>query len=108
MPLFQWTAANDVFVPAIDDQHRAIFRVTSELQLALRDRAPAFKIHETLRRLIAGAEDHFSHEEKLMRDTRYLSLTWHKGQHDSARRRWRELAPLIDTGDLGAAKDLVD
>ncbi len=108
MRLFQWTSSNDVFFPAIDDQHRTIFQIIGELQLALRGRVPLFKIQEILHRLISHAEDHFSHEEKLMSDTHYLSLKWHKDQHDTVRKRMRSLAPLIEGGEVEAGKELVD
>ena len=108
MRLFHWTASNDVFLPAIDEEHRATFQIVGELQWALRDRAPLFQIQEILHRLIARAEDHFAHEERLMRETHYLSLAWHKGQHDTVRKRFRELAPLIEAGDVDAGNDLVE
>jgi hemerythrin len=108
MRLFHWTAHNDVFVEALDDEHRTIFEVTGELQQALRRRAPLFEIQETLHRLVSNAEDHFATEEKLMREANYLSLNWHKGQHDTARKRFREYVPLIEKGDFEAGHALID
>lgn len=107
MRTFQWTPANDVFAPSIDDGHHTICQITGELQLALRGRTPLFKVQEILHRLISGMEDHFAYEEKLMHKTRYFSLTWHKGQHDAVRKRMRILAPLIEIGDVEAGKELV-
>lgn len=108
MRLFKWRKSNAVFVPAIDDEHRAIFQATGELQQALDSRAPLFQIQEILHRLIACAEDHFAHEEKLMRGTRYLSFDWHKQQHDTARKRLRRYVPLIENGDQEAGTALVE
>jgi hemerythrin-like metal-binding protein len=108
MRLFKWGKSNAVFVPAIDDEHRAIFQATGELQQALAGGAPLFQVQEILHRLIACLEDHFAHEEKLMRGTRYLSFDWHKQQHDTARKRLRQYVPLIENGDLEAGNALVE
>jgi len=108
MRLFHWSKSNAVFVPAIDDEHRTIFQATGELQHALHSRAPVFQVQEILHRLIALAEDHFSHEEKLMRGSRYLSFDWHRQQHDTARKRLRLYAPLIEGGDREAGHELVE
>jgi hemerythrin len=108
MRLFKWSKSNAVFVPTIDDEHRTIFKATSELQQALLNGAPLFEVQEILHRLIASAEDHFAHEEKLMRGARYLSFDWHKQQHDTARKRFRRYAPLIENGDQQAGHELVE
>ena len=108
MRLFKWAKSNAVFVPDIDDEHRAIFHATAELQQALRSSAPLFQVQEILHRLIASAEDHFAHEEKLMRGARYLSFDWHKQQHDTARKRLRLYVPLIEQGEVEAGTELVE
>ena len=107
MRFFRWKKSNTVFVPAIDDEHRAIFQATGELQEALHTRAPLFKVQEILHRLIASTEDHFAHEEKLMRGARYLSFDWHRQQHETVRKRLRLYAPLIEQGDVQAGNELV-
>ena len=108
MRLFKWSKSNAIFVPGIDDEHRAIFQVTGELQQALTGGAPLFRIQEILHRLIASAEDHFAHEEKLMRSSRYLAFDWHKRQHNTVRKRMRKFAPLIENGDAEAGNALVE
>jgi hemerythrin-like metal-binding protein len=108
MRSFKWSKSNAVYLAPIDDEHRTIFEATGELQQALQRRAPLFQVQEILHRLIACTEDHFAHEEKLMRATRYLSFDWHKGQHDTARKRLREYVPLIEVGDVDAGTALVN
>ena len=108
MRLFRWRQSNTVFVPAIDDEHRTIFQATGELQQALHTRAPLFEVQEILHRLIAATEDHFAHEEKMMRDARYLSFDWHRQQHDTVRKRLRQYAPLVEQGDTQAGHELAE
>jgi hemerythrin len=108
MRFFRWRKSNAVFVPAFDDEHQTIFHATGELQQALHTRAPRFEVQEILRRLIACTEDHFAHEEKLMRGTRYLAFDWHRQQHETARKRLRQFAPLIEQGDREAGHRLIE
>jgi len=107
MRSFKWSKSDAVSLTPIDDEHRTMFQAAGELQQALCRQAPLFEVQEILHRLVASTEDHFAHEEKLMRDTRYLSFDWHKGQHDTARKRLREYVPLIELGDVDAGTALV-
>ena len=108
MRLFRWRKSNTVFVPAIDDEHKMIFQAAGELQQALDTGAPLFEVQEILHRLIASTEDHFAHEEELMRGAQYGSLAWHRQQHDAVRKRLRQFAPLIEQGDTAAGHELVE
>ena len=108
MRLFRWSKSNAVFLPAIDDEHRAIFQAAGELQQALHTRAPIFEVRDILHRLIAATEDHFAHEEGLMHGARYLSFDWHRQQHDTVRKRFKQYAPLIEEGDGEAGRRLVE
>ena len=108
MRLFHWSKSNAVFLPDIDDEHQAIFQATGELQQALHTRAPLFQLQEILHRLIATTEDHFAHEEGLMHGARYLSFDWHRQQHDTVRKRFKEYAPRIEQGDREAGHLLVE
>jgi hemerythrin len=108
MRLFHWSTSNSVFLPEMDDEHRTIFQATGELQNALRDSAPLVQVQEILHRLISLTEEHFAHEEELMRGTRYASFDWHRQQHNTARKRLRRYAPLVEAGDRQAGAELTE
>ena len=108
MRLFKWHESNAVFVSELDDEHREIFQTVGELERALASQAPAFQIQEVLHRLIACTEDHFTHEEKLMKGFRYELLDWHKKQHDTVRKRMKEYTPQIEAGDADAGSMLTE
>ena len=97
-----------VFIPEIDAEHKDIFRLAEELRQAVAGGAPADQAQSILRELMARAEDHFAHEERLMLATQYPALAWHKGQHDSVRRNVREFAPRIEGGERQAAPRLLE
>ena len=102
MRLFKWSKMHAVYIPEIDAEHKNIFRLADELSQAVAGGAPAEQARAILRELIASEEDHFAHEERLMRATNYPASAWHKGQHNTVRKRVKEFAPGIDSGDRQA------
>jgi hypothetical protein len=57
---------------------------------------------------MAHAEEHFLHEEWLMQSVQYSSYSWHQQQHNTARRRLKLFAPLIESGESEAADLLLE
>ena len=108
MRLFKWNKMHAVFIPEIDAEHKNIFRLADELRQAVIGNAPADQAQAILRELIARAEDHFAHEERLMRATNYPASVWHKGQHDTVRKKVKEFAPRIEGGEGQAALLLLE
>ena len=108
MSSLKWSLSHAVFVPEIDDEHKEIFEALAKLEQALDTASPLPQIQELTQRLVARAEEHFAHEERLMRAARYESLRWHKQQHDGVRKRARQFAPLIEDGDVEAGRTLVE
>ena len=108
MRLFKWSAADAVFLPEIDAEHRAIFQAAAELQHAAEGSASKEKLLEILRGLLGQMEDHFHHEERLMQSARYLSFGWHKQQHDTARKRAKKAIARIAKGDRTAAIEFLE
>src|SRR2546430_11748242 len=103
MPLFKWSRAHSVYLPEIDAEHRAIFRLGEELHAGLAAGRDLPSLRPVLVNLIASTEAHFKHEERIMHAAHYASLAWHKKQHDAVRWRVRRLKKRIDAGQPGAA-----
>lgn len=108
MRYFTWGQENEVFLAQIDAEHRDLFRIADGLQQAIASKAMADELKEHLHVLIAHSEEHFSHEEWLMQSVKYPSYGWHKQQHDTARRRLKVFAPLVESGDSEAAELLME
>jgi hemerythrin len=105
---FRWSEENEVFLTQIDAEHRDLFRIADELQQAVAGRTAPADVKRHLDVLLAHAEEHFSHEEWLMQSVQYAAYAWHKQQHNSARRRLKLFAPLIESGESEAAELLLD
>ena len=108
MRLFKWNRMHAVFIPEIDAEHKNIFRLAEELRQAVATGAPAGQAQAILRELIARTEDHFAHEERLMRATNYPASAWHKRQHDTVRKTVKEFVPRIEGGERQAAPLLLE
>jgi len=98
--------ACQIFISEIDAEHKILTRLIGELESALNSRAriPA----GLLQSLVSHFHDHFAHEERLMRQSRYDAFPWHKQQHDGARRRTRQLVRLIEQGDRHAGAEMLE
>jgi hemerythrin len=108
MRLFKWSKLHATYIPEIDAEHRTVFRLGDEFNEAVEAGAGAERLQSILQALIACAEDHFSHEERLMRAARYDAYEWHKQQHDGVRRRLQHFAGAIGGGDTEAPALVVE
>ena len=108
MSLFKWSSAHSVYLPEIDAEHRAIYRLGDELHQAVLANADQARLQPILANLFESAEQHFRHEERLMRAIHYTAFAWHKGQHDAVRKRSRALAKRIAGGDSAAIGELIE
>jgi hemerythrin-like metal-binding protein len=108
MSLFKWSNAHSVYLPEIDAEHRALYRLGDELHKAVLAGADAARLQPILSNLLETAEQHFRHEERLMRAIHYTAFDWHKGQHDAVRKRSKVLARRVAGGDAAAAGELLE
>jgi hemerythrin-like metal-binding protein len=108
MSLFKWSSAHSVYLPEIDAEHRALYRLGDELHKAMLAGADPVHLKPVVDNLLESAEQHFRHEERLMRAIHYTSFDWHKRQHDAVRKKAKALAKRIDAGDSAATGELLE
>ena len=108
MALFHWTQQYAVYLPEIDAEHRAMFLAGAELERAAAAHVPKARLREMIRALADHAEDHFTHEERMMREVRYEAFEWHKKQHDGVRRRLKEFGKRIEANDREAPGQMLE
>jgi hemerythrin len=104
---FKWSKAHAVYLPEIDAEHRNIFRMAEELQKAATAGADSERVLTLLRGVLTATEAHFNREERLMRSLQYPLYTWHKQQHDTVRKRSREVLKKFEAGEVGALEMLM-
>ena len=108
MQHFKWTKAHAIFLPEIDAEHRNLFRMAEDLHQAVRAGAEAARVQELARPLAVAIEEHFAHEERLMRSAACPDAAWHKAQHDAARKKMGPLFAEIERGEVDAAGELIE
>lgn len=96
-----------MYLPEIDAEHRALFSLGEELQKGLEKGTELSVLRPILVNLIATAEAHFKHEERIMKAAHYSAYGWHKKQHDAVRWRVRRMVKRIDAGQPVAAEELL-
>lgn len=107
MRSLKWDLSHAVFVTDIDDDHKEIFSALARIQSALCDPSSTpnqTALAETLARKV---EDHFAHEERLMRAARYGLFSWHKRSHDAARKHVARFIRRVGRGDPAAGPALI-
>ena len=107
MSLFKWSSAHSVYLPELDAEHRAIYRIGDELHKALLSGAEPAQLKPILANLLESAEQHFRHEERLMGAMHYAAFAWHKRQHDAARKKTKALSRRFEAGDSAAVDELL-
>ena len=107
MKLFKWSASYLIYVADLDREHQDVFRTADRLHRGLLEGTPLDELRADLDGILAHVGEHFINEERMMRAAHYLSLPWHKQQHDAARAKAATLARRIRRGDREAAVDLL-
>ena len=107
MAVFKWSESKAVHLPEVDAEHRSLFQLAADFQAALEKHAPQSTLDKLVDALFQEAEDHFTHEERMMRAARYSLLQWHKSQHDTMRKNGKALAKRIRKGDREAGQELL-
>jgi len=81
MAFLPWSKDYEVGVAQIDSEHRKLFGLLNEFHDHHDKVVSRIDIANLLNRLVAYAEEHFQHEEKLMRELDYPLLDQHREQH---------------------------
>lgn len=84
--MFKWKEEFSVNVQNVDDQHKELFRLGTELYalVASKDGIDHYdEIMEVIDNLAKYTVYHFEYEEGVMRDNNYSELEEHKKQHDA-------------------------
>lgn len=108
MQSLKWSSSHAVFMAEIDDEHKQIFEAAAQFQAALSESAPARRLNQLAKCLAVRIEDHFAHEERLMKASRYGSSSWHRRSHDGARERVAKFIQRLGQHDQEAGPQLLE
>lgn len=101
MILLSWQDNYRVGVPLIDAEHQYIFKLINEFHDKHALGNTRSEVLQVLNRLVAYAEEHFQHEETLMRDIGYPRLARQQDLHEKL---YSSIFALNEKLSLDAAK----
>jgi hemerythrin-like metal-binding protein len=107
MSLFRWSDEHSVYLPELDAEHRGLFRLGAEVHKGILAGRNVDQLKPTLLSLLEAAEEHFHHEERLMRAVHYPAFQWHRRQHDTVRKKAKQLLTRMEAGNAAAPMELI-
>lgn len=82
MKLVEWSAAMELGIPELDEQHKRLVELLSELYASCERREGGEGVRRSVRGMMRYAVEHFSFEERMMRDAEYGALEVHRREHE--------------------------
>ena len=105
MRILTWNRSYEIYIPEIDEEHRALFQMVDRMHDAVLAGGP--EVEHLAREVAAHVVAHFEHEEALMRASYYASLDWHQRQHEAILAKCTRLMRRIRRGDPKAPLDFL-
>lgn len=96
---FQWSAAYDLEVGAMNDEHKQLVAIMNRLIKESEAKASRHVLGRHLRDLLAYTAMHFEHEEAYMESIRYPKLNTHRGVHRQLLQQLEAHARDFEAGD---------
>ncbi len=97
---FRWLPEYAVGVPEIDHEHQGLFSLAEKLHSAMRGGKGGEFVNPLLNELIEYTQDHFAHEEALMKRIAYPHHEDHCRQHEELRTKVREMGNRAAAGEI--------
>ena len=99
MRSLRWFPEDAVHIATLDAEHQELFQQAAEFREALLGDGKPARLDQLCRRLAAEANEHFAHEERLLREAEYPAYSWHARQHQTARSKLGVLERQVQLGD---------
>ncbi|MDR0569219.1 MAG: bacteriohemerythrin [Spirochaetaceae bacterium] len=95
-----WDERYVIGIPVIDEQHKALLKLTNELYEACRkgDEVAREEFKDTIRRTVEYVKFHFSAEEKILDRVKYPKICEQKQQHEGFVRKVLEEVKNFEGG----------
>lgn len=96
---YDWKDVLDIGFPRLDEQHKELFAISSELMDAIAEGKGEEELKATFDRLKAYTELHFREEEAYMKEIGFPDLEEHAAEHSLLLVRVNTLWRLIQSGE---------
>lgn len=103
MKITEWDEKYSVGVNELDNQHKQLINILSDLYEAMQAYNTDGVLGEILNRLMDYTKYHFSSEETYMTQYDYLDLVSHKKEHEAFIKKVTEFKVLFDAGESSSS-----
>ena len=100
METIDWSKIYETGHPVVDGQHRKLFKLINDLNIALSKQDSKHLITDIIDKLSAYVATHFQTEEDLMKATLYPDYLVHKQEHDNLKEQAEKLIKLFNFGKV--------
>lgn len=107
MSVFGWSEKYSVGIKEIDDQHKKLIGLISQLDSAMRQGKGKQALEDILRELVQYTRTHFSNEERIMRTHGYPDYEEHKIKHDKMTQKVLDIQRQYQEGKLNITLDVM-
>lgn len=97
--MISWSDDLAIGIPDIDQQHRAIFEQMARLEENLEKDCASEVSAEVVDFLAEYVVEHFSTEEKLMKEIGYPEYSYHKSEHATFLDKFYQIRSLLNQND---------
>lgn len=104
----EWKEEYSVQVKEIDDQHKQLLKVISELNDAISSMQTGEKMESILDRLIEYADIHFRTEEKYFDKFHYEGAEEHKKEHRKFTEKMKKIRKNLKDNEMKYSFELID
>jgi len=101
MALIQWDQKYETGIKQFDEHHQKLVDLINKLYDAMRAGQGNSILASVFNELIAYTQYHFSAEEKLFKETKYIAAATHIREHQKLVEKVTELKTQFDQGKMG-------
>jgi hemerythrin len=101
-----WNDLYSVHVQRLDGQHKRLFEVLNELEVAINTRSPRV-VSSLVEELLDSVRAHFAAEEEVLRQTAYPGLERHRAEHQRFTTDLLDSKRKVDGGLLVVSSELI-
>ena len=107
MSSFAWSEKYSVSIREMDDQHKKLIGLVSELHTAMREGKGKVALDKILKDLIQYTRTHFAAEERLMKDNGYPEYEAHKAKHHSMTQKVADIYRAYQDGKVSITLEVM-
>jgi len=106
--LIEWRASFNTNFPLVDEQHRGLIDLLNKIHDTKTEERSSKFIYDTFFKLVSYTKEHFSTEEKIMKENNYPEFDRHKREHELFVKKISEYLKNCNKDTFDVSTELTD